>query len=308
MAPRVVTFTVNPALDVAMQVSGLRVGHKIRASGETYDPGGGGINVSRVVHALGGETLAIFTTGGATGRHLRQLLSQSDVPCRSIPVAGETRTSVTVHDISTGSEYRFVPEGPLLAPADGERILSMLSRVRADWLVASGSLPPGLPSDFYARLAHLARKRGIHFALDTSGDALKAALHEGLDLLKTSRGEFDGISMNKPANVEALGQEASRLVAAGASAMIAVTLGGEGAILATADRHWFQPALAVPMRSSVGAGDSFLAGLVLGFARSQSPDSALRLATAAAAAAVVEEGTARVDVRRIEEFLSLCRI
>ena len=129
MAPRIVTLTVNPALDVAMDVPGIQAGHKIRASHETYDPGGGGINVSRVVRALGGDTLAIFTAGGPTGRHLRQLLSQCGVRCHAVPVAGITRTSVTVHDRASGSEYRFVPDGPALTSEEGERILAAVGRL-----------------------------------------------------------------------------------------------------------------------------------------------------------------------------------
>ena len=305
MASRIVTLTVNPAVDVAMDVAAMRAGDTTRASAESYDPGGGGINVSRVVHALGGDTRAIFARGGATGRFLEEMLSARGVPCRAIAIGGTTRISVTVHDKATGSEYRFVPPGPALSAADRERILLALSRSRADWLVASGSLAPGLPADFYARVAHLARKRGIRFALDTSGEALKAALHQGIDLLKTSRGEFLSIA---PAQAldhdrEALGREASTLVAAGAAAMIALTLGDSGAVLATADRQVFQPAPPVRVRSSVGAGDSFLAGLVLGLSRRQSLEDALRLGAAAAAAAVMEPGTARVDAKQVRARL-----
>ncbi len=303
--PRIVTLTVNPALDVAMDVAEVRAGDKMRATGETYDPGGGGINVARVIHALGGETLAIFTEGGGTGRQLQQLLALSGVATRALPIAGTTRISVTVHDAATGAEYRFVPEGPHLTAADVERLLSAVAQTEGDWLVASGSLAPGLPVDFYARLARDARKRGIPFALDTSGAALQAALYQGIDLLKTSRGEFQSIAAVSSNDRQALAEEASRLAAKGAAAMIALTLGGDGAVLATAEAQLFQAAPAVRMRSSVGAGDSFLAGLVLGLARGQPPQDALRLATAAAAAAVVERGTARVDAEQTKVFLAL---
>ncbi len=304
MGPRIVTLTSNPAVDVAMDVPRLCPGRKLRATGEIYDAGGGGINVSRVVHALGGDTLAIFGKGAATGQAIRQLLSRAGVPCVGVPVSGMTRISVTVHDKASGSEFRFVPQGPCLTPRDGERLLSIVSSVRADWLVASGSLPVGLPSDFYARVAHTARKNGAKFALDTSGEALKAALYQGVDLLKVSREEFRSISSGKIGGRKMLSQAALRLAAAGAASMIAVTLGTSGSILVTRRQELFQPALKIKMQSSVGAGDSFLAGMVLALARGHTPEAALRFASAVAASAVASRGTARVDVNDVEALLN----
>lgn len=304
MAPRIVTLTVNPALDIAMEAGEVRPGHKIRTRSTTYDPGGGGINVSRVVHILGGETLAILASGGPTGRFLQEMLSEAGVPCSAIPVAGTTRVSLTVHETSSDAEYRFVPEGSALTPSDAQRFLAVLGEVQADWLVASGSLPPGFPVDFYAQAAHVARRRDIRFALDTSGAALAAALHQGVDLLKTSLSEFQSIAGANIPEGGSLTEEASRLAAAGAAGMIALTLGERGAILATSQDRWSLPAMPVRVRGSVGAGDSFLAGLVLGLARGQPPREALRLALATAAAAVVTRGTARVDRERVDALLA----
>lgn len=303
MSKRIVTLTANPALDIAMEASEVRPGHKIRTRGATYDPGGGGINVSRVVHALGGDTLAFLAIGGCTGRFIEEMLSGAGVPCCAVTVSGTTRVSLTVQETSSGAEYRFVPEGAVLKPSDAGRFLSLLADVRADWLVASGSLPPGFPADFYAQVAHLARRRDIRFALDTSGPPLAAALHQGVDLLKTSLGEFQSIVGAKASDDDALAQEASRLAASGAASMIALTLGERGAILATPGRQIVQPALRIAIRSSVGAGDSFLAGLVLGLARQQPAPEALRLAIAASAAAVMSRGTARVTREQVETLL-----
>jgi 6-phosphofructokinase 2 len=295
MSARIVTLTVNPALDVSMDVGEVRPGHKMRTHGVTYDPGGGGINVARVIHALGGDALAILAIGGSTGRFIEEMLTDAGVPCKAVGVAVATRISLTVHETSSGAEYRFVPEGGFAEPSDPERILSTLADVQADWLVASGSLPPGFPTDFYAKVAHLARARHIRFALDTSGAALKATRHHGIDLLKTSLGEFQSIAGTNASEPAALAKEASRLIAGGTASMIALTLGTQGAILATADRCISLPAFSVPVCSTVGAGDSFLAGLVLGLARSQPLEDALRLAIATAASAVMSRGTARVS-------------
>jgi len=294
MPARIVTLTANPALDVSMEIGEVRPGHKMRTHGVMYDPGGGGINVARVIHALGGETLAILAVGGPTGRFIEEMLTGAGVPCRAVGVTATTRISLTVHETSSGAEYRFVPEGGLAEPSDPAQILATLADIQADWLVASGSLPPGFPTEFYAKVADMARARNVRFALDTSGAALKAVRHHGVDLLKTSLSEFQSIAGTSALEPAALAQEASRLIASGTAAMIALTLGTRGAILATADRCVALPALTVPVRNTVGAGDSFLAGLVLGLARSQPPEEALRLAIATAAAAVMSPGTARV--------------
>lgn len=304
MSPRIVTLTVNPALDVAMSANEVKPGHKLRTRGETYDPGGGGINVSRVIHALGGETLALLAVGGFTGRYIEEMLAGAGVPFRAVPVSGTTRISLTVHETSSGDEYRFVPEGTPLEESDAEAILSLLAGIEADWLVASGSLPRGFPEDFYARVAHVTRRRRLRLALDTSGPALKAALHQGVDLLKTSLSEFQSIAGTKASDRDALARDASQLAASGAAAMIALTLGEHGAILAMPGRHIAMGSLAVPVRSSVGAGDSFLAGLVLGLARDQPAEEALRLAIAASAAACMGSGTARVSRQQVEALLA----
>jgi 6-phosphofructokinase 2 len=304
MSQRIVTLTVNPALDIAMEASEVRPGHKMRTRGATYDPGGGGVNVSRVIHALGGQTMALLAIGGLTGRFIEEMLVDAGVPCWAVTVPGTTRVSLTVQETSSSAEYRFVPEGDMLRPSDADRFLSLLDDVRADWLVASGSLPPGFPADFYARVAHLAQRRDIPFALDTSGVALEAALHQGVDLLKTSLSEFQSIVGARPSDGDALAEEASHLAANGTAAMIALTLGERGAILATSDNRWALPAIPVRVRGSVGAGDSFLAGLMLGLARRQPPQEALRLALATGAVAVMGQGTARVDRRQVEALLA----
>jgi 6-phosphofructokinase 2 len=304
MSPRIVTLTVNPALDIAMKVCEVRPGRKLRTRGAIYDPGGGSINVSRVIHALGGDTLAILAIGGPTGRFIEQMLTDAGVPCRTVTVAGTTRVSLNVHETSSGAEYRFVPEGNMLKPSDAESILSLLGDVRADWLVASGSLPPGFPVDFYAWVARLARHRDLRFALDTSGLALEASLHQGVDLLKVSLDEFQSIVGTKASDGDALAREASRLAATGAASMIALTLGERGAILAMPERHIELPALPVAVGGSVGAGDSFLAGLVLDLARRRPAEEALRLALASGAAAVMSRGTARVTRQQVETLLA----
>lgn len=301
---RIVTLTANPALDLAADAATVTPRHKIRTVGERYDAGGGGINVARVVHALGGDALALFAAGGATGQMIEQMLTAAGVPWQCVQLSTTTRISLTIHEQSSGLEYRFVPQGPVYDAAEGDRILAALSGLEAQWIVASGSLPRGLPADFYARAARIAAARGARFALDTSGAALAASLGSGIDLLKVSLGEFESIVGHAVRDPEDQDREARDLVRAGKARMIALTLGREGAVLATADGVIRRPAIAVSERSAVGAGDSFLAGLVLGLSRGVTERDALRLALATAAAAVGSEGTARICRSTVDSLLA----
>ena len=292
--PRVVTLTLNPAVDLACIAPQVRPTHKVRAYDERLDPGGGGINVSRVIHILGGNTLALVMTGGETGQLLAALLDEAGVPWQAIPIRGRNRISVNVHEQQTGLEYRFVPEGPLLQQAEWEAALTLLERVEADWVVASGSLPPGVPADFYVRASAIAARRGQNFALDTSGAGLRAAASGGVTLLKLSLGELEFLVERKLENEGAENAAISGLLQGGSARMIAVSLGTRGAILATRTAITRLPAIAVKALGAVGAGDSFLAALVLGLARGLNERLALAFGMAAGAASVATYGTAQV--------------
>ena len=299
-SPRVATLTINPALDLASEAEAVRPVRKIRTTGDHTDPGGGGINVARVINALGGDTLALIATGGVTGRYIESLLDDEQVPWRSVRIKGNTRVCQTVLDRSSGLEYRFVPQGPAFAPGEWDAVLAALEQVSADWLVASGSLPPGVPADAYAQIARIAARRGQHFVLDTSGPALAAALGCGIDLLKPSLGELEsltGHSLQDPAEHEA---EALELVRSGAARMVVVTLGPDGAVLATSDGVIRMPAIPEVVRTTVGAGDAFLAGMVLALVGGASPGRALAWGIAAGAAAIAAHGTARVEKAEFE--------
>lgn len=304
MPPRIVTLTVNPAVDLATTAESVQPGHKIRTFDERYDPGGGGINVARVVSELGGQALALFASGGVTGRFIEEMLTAAKVPWQAVPIRNACRISVTVHDQSNGLEYRFVPRGPQLAASDCTNILEALRQVDADWIVASGSLAPGMPADFYGEVANIVVGRGAQFALDTSGPPLAASLERGISLLKPSLSEFESIVGRKVRDLPSQMAEAKRLVQSGAAGMIALTLGAQGAIVATADQVIHSPAIAVSEKTGVGAGDGFLAGLVLGLAERRTLEDALRLALACGAAAVQNVGTAAVRRAAVDALLA----
>lgn len=300
MSPRIMTLTLNPAIDLACTADHVVHTHKVRTHDEHIDPGGGGINVARVLHALGADVQALILAGGATGAVIEDLLNDAGVPHRTIHTRGSTRISFTVFDQATGLEYRFVPEGPQAEPHDWLDVLSRLHHTRMDWLVASGSLEHGMPVDIYAQIARLARQRGVPFVLDTSGAPLAAALEAGVDLVKPSLSELESLAGRKlpdPAEQEA---EALRLVTAGKARMVAVSCGEDGAFLASSEGVIRMRAPKVPFRSAVGAGDSFVAAMTLLLARGDSQHEALKWAVAAGTAAVVRAGTARVRAEDVE--------
>jgi 6-phosphofructokinase 2 len=317
--PRIVTLTLNPAVDIACTAPSVVPTHKIRTADERFDPGGGGINVARVLHALGTDAPALIMTGGVTGQLVEELLDEDSVPWKSLPVSGRTRISLNVHDRQSGLEYRFVAEGPYVSEGEWRGALDALRAVEADWIVASGSLPRGVPASFYADAADIAAGRGQNFVLDTSGEALRAAVGgalrtaggagagHGIALLKLSLGELEFLLGAELRERERQEREIVALQRGGAAQMIAVSLGRDGALLAGANGVVRLPALPVKAESAVGAGDSFLAGLVLGLARGMAEREALALAVAAGSAAVTTYGTALVRREEVEVlFRQLC--
>jgi 6-phosphofructokinase 2 len=308
MPPVITTLTLNPTIDLASEAQAVKPIHKVRTFNERQDPGGGGVNVSRVVRELGGETLALILSGGVTGRFLEELLDEAGVPRRSIPIAGQTRISHTVLDQGSGLEYRFVAQGPDVSEAEWGAALQALEALEGGWLVASGSLPAGAPRDFYARAAAVAARRGAHLVLDTSGDAFRAAVERGgIELAKPSLGEFEiftGQDLREPAALE---QAAMALVRSGRVRHLAVTLGRDGALLATGEKTLRLPALDVEVKGAVGAGDSFLAAMTMALARGRPVEDAFAWGMAAGAAAVSSPGTAhpgREDVAALRQRIT----
>ena len=289
---RVATLTLNPAIDGACEADLVFPTHKIRTSTERYYPGGGGINVARVLARLGESVTVIYLAGGATGALLGELLGEQGLSHDCIPIHDATRMSLSVYERQTGKEFRFVPEGPLVADSEWQEAFAHCAALSGGWLVASGSLPRGVPVDFYARLAAAMVGRDMRLVVDTSGPALKAAIEQGgLYLVKPSQGEFEALIGRKLDGVQAVGAAALELVRAGKARHVAVTLGHEGAVLAHEGGVIIRPALQVPVKSATGAGDSFVAGMVHGFLRGEDAAGAFRWGMAAGTAAVLSPGT-----------------
>lgn len=308
----ILTLTLNPTIDGASEADVVRPIHKVRTRNERFDPGGGGVNVARVVTELGGAAFALYMAGGATGGVLDALLREHKLPARRIDIQGTTRISHSVYETSTGLEYRFVPEGPEVSEPEWRAFLDALEVANFEYLVASGSLPRGAPVDFYARVSAIVRKRGARMTLDTSGEALKAAVAEGgLHMIKPSLNEFEALTGREAQTPGALEEAGAELIARGGVDLLAVTLGQDGAVLIDKAGPLRMPALKVKALSAVGAGDSFVAAMSLWLARGASSREAFLWGMAAGTAAVLTPGTQmcrREDVERLHaEFVKLAK-
>ncbi|WP_309665274.1 1-phosphofructokinase family hexose kinase [Tabrizicola sp.] len=305
----ILTLTLNPALDMASDVAEIIPGHKLRCSDPLLDPGGGGLNVSRAIKALGGDSLALVAIGGLTGDRLAGLIRAEGVTFLSILGPGETRQSLTVNEASTGKQYRFMLPGPVWTETERARVFTLLSATARPGgiSVISGSQPPGVPADFPAQLA--ASMPGSKIVLDTSGSALSEAVRHpipGLTVLRMDGEEGEGLA-GRPLHSRAdTAEYAQSLVRAGVAEMVIIARGADGNVLATKDRRLFSPAAKVKVKSTVGAGDSFVAAFVLALARNQSAAEALAFGSASAAAAVMTDATQLCRPEDVARLLPEC--
>ena len=302
--PRILCLTMNPSVDLATETESVVPTHKLRCGDTLHDAGGGGVNVARVLTRLGGHCVALCPTGGSSGQWLQRRMREEGLDSVFLPIADETRVSFTVHEHSTGAEFRFVMPGPHLSEAEWQGVLQHMAGLQPfpEIVVASGSLPPGAPTDFYARLARLCRERGARMVLDTSGPALAAALAEGVYLFKPNLKELAELT-GRPLETPQQWQAAARqLVTEGRTEVVALTLGHLGALLVTRDAMWSAPPLDVPVASAVGAGDSFVGALVWALQQGQPLEQAFGWGIAAGTATLLSAGTALCkpeDVRRL---------
>ncbi|MCF8483935.1 MAG: 1-phosphofructokinase family hexose kinase [Rhodobacteraceae bacterium] len=306
MQAPILTLTLNPALDMASDVPEIIAGQKLRCSEPHLDPGGGGLNVSRAIKALGGESVALVALGGLTGDRLAGLIRAEGITFMSILAPGETRQSLTVTEQSSGKQYRFMLPGPQWGEAERARVFTLLAAtVRpGGFSVISGSQPPGVPADFPAQLA--ANMVGSRVVLDTSGPALLAAVNSpipDLEVLRMDGEEGEELAGRKLESRIDTADFASDLVARGVAKRVIVARGADGNVMAEVGLRLFAPAPKVKVKSTVGAGDSFVAALVLALARGEDASAAMTKAAAAAAAAVMTDATQLCRAEDVERLI-----
>ena len=289
---KIITITVNPTLDKSVLVPSLIENQKLRCTDIKYEPGGGGINISRAIKKLGGSSMALFLAGGHFGSYFINLFKKKKIEYESFSIKNETRESLIIFDELNAKQYLLDMQGPIVFENEWHNLLTHISKLKdVAFIVASGSLPRAIPIDFYAQIARIAKKMGAKFILDTSGEPLKLAINEGLFLIKPNLKEMGILSGINKIEREKAKVEALKIIKSKKCEAIVISLGADGALLVTADytEHFLAPKVAV--KSTVGAGDSMLAGLVLKLAENQNLQNAVRYGVACGAAATMNSGT-----------------
>lgn len=284
----ITTVTPNPSIDRTYELPVLIPGEVHRAARRHQEPSGKGVNVTRALTVNGVPSLAVLPCGGPAGRELTGLLDAEKVRYRAVPVSGPVRINISLTE-PAGRTTKINEAGPSLSASELEQLTeNALAEARpGDWIVCSGSLPPGAPPDYYARVGQRAHQAGLRFALDTSGQALAAGLDAAPEVVKPNVSELSEVTGTR---ITTLGQAitcARELRARGADSVV-VSLGPDGAALVTGDGAWHASAQAPVIRSTVGAGDALLAGFL---AAGGSGPPALREAVTWATAAIGIEGS-----------------
>jgi 6-phosphofructokinase 2 len=245
--------------------------------------------VSRAIKKLGGESTAIYTSGGGTGQHLNSLLEREGITIHPIPISGMTRENLTVYEASTGLQYRFGMPGPEIT--EWQACIEACFSLEADYLVASGSLAPKMPDDFYQQLALRAKESDVKIIVDTSGKALEACAKAGVFMLKPNLRELELLSGKKFQSEEQMIEIAQNLIQEGMAEAFVISVGAQGAILITENDTVKMRPPVVPIQSKVGAGDSMVGGIVWALAGGETLETAVRYGIAAGSAAVMTAGT-----------------
>ena len=304
----ILTITLNPCIDKSTSVAMIKPEQKMRCETPKFEPGGGGINVSRAIKKLNGESTALYMAGGHTGTFFQTLMNAEAIESIVVPISGQTRENFIVVDETTSFQFRFGMEGPTLLETELNNCLSMIYETKnVQYLVASGSIPNGVPSDFYAKIAAAAKQKNARFILDTSGEALREAADEGVYLLKPNLAELSALSGVVELAFDDVDEVAQKLVADGKCEVVVVSLGAAGAMLVTKDILKHIPAPKVNVRGTVGAGDSMVAGMVLSLQRGRDLESVVQYGVACGSSTTMSVGTGLCNLTDVERLYKLIK-
>ncbi|WP_299649255.1 1-phosphofructokinase family hexose kinase [uncultured Tateyamaria sp.] len=309
----ILTITLNPALDLAASVDRVVPDRKLYTTKPRVDPGGGGVNVARMIHKLGGEVTALVAISGATGTRLTDLLTAEGVVTLPVHMPGETRQSLAVTDASSGAQYRFSLPGEMLGPDDGSRLLAAIADAAPQngLVVLSGGVAPGLGDDFPERVQAAIAPRTDRLIVDTSKAALMRLVAQPVSpvhILRIDQKEAAQAANHEMDTIADSVSFASGLVARGVARMVVTGRGAEGSVMVTQEAHFLSRSATVPVRSKIGAGDALVGAMTLALAQGDPTDQALRWGVAAASATVATEGTALCSRAEVEALIHQCDV
>jgi 6-phosphofructokinase 2 len=288
----ILTITFSPCIDKSTSVAALIPEKKLKCMAPKLEPGGGGINVARAIKKLGGAAVAIFPSGGYTGKFFNHLLEKENIPAVIIETANETRENFIVLDESSNNQYRFGMPGTMLSETEWQQCLKAVEAITdAAFIIASGSLPPGVPLDIYTQLAKIAKNKKAKFIVDASGKALQQAIDEGVYLIKPNIGELAALAGKDKLQADEVKIIAQQIIAGKSCEVIVVSMGAAGAMLVTKDIAATITPPAVKRKSTVGAGDSMVAGIVFYLSQGKNIFEAARYGVACGTAATMNSGT-----------------
>jgi 6-phosphofructokinase 2 len=305
---KIITITFSPSIDKSTSVLELIPEKKMCCSSPKLEPGGGGINVARVINRLGGEVTAVFPSGGYTGMSFNHLLENEKVPFVSIQTKNETRENFVILDESTNKQFRFgMPSKEILENEWKDCLKAIENHKNVDFIIASGSLPPGIPLDIYAELSKISKLNNAKFIVDTSGEALKKAVNEGVYLLKPNLEELGILLEIEDLKIENIEVAAKELIQKKSCEIIVISLGANGAMLVTKDETITIKPPKVKVKSTVGAGDSMVAGIVFGLSNKLNLNECLQYGIACGTATTMNLGSALCEKEEVERLLKILK-
>ena len=303
----IATLTLNPAVDKSTEVEQIIPEKKLRCSEMICEAGGGGINVSKALCELGADTISIFPYGGINGKLLVQLLEEKAIKINPVKINGSTRESIVVNETSTNRQFKFIMPGPSISEEEMNKITTVVkSLTDVSFLVCSGSLPPGIPDDFLAGIAKIVKEKGIKFIVDTSGEPLNKVLKQGVYLIKPNMSELCFLTGKKYIQTSEIEKAVDQLMNKNFCEVSVVSMGPSGAMVATKDFKKRFPAPVVKKISTVGAGDSMLAGIAWMLEREKTLEEAIQFGIACGTAATINKGSQlfkKQDALRLFEWM-----
>lgn len=288
---KITTLTLNPSLDKSTHFTGLIAEQKIRCEKPRYDAGGGGINVSKAIAKLGGNSTCVFTSGGSSGEMLEELIATESLESVAIKTKNWTRENFIAFENVSKAQYRFGFPGNEFHEDEKDEILKTIKELKTDYLVISGSLNEGLSSNFYQKIAEIAKESSIKVIVDTSGEALKKVLETGVYLIKPNIGELAKLIVVDRLELPEVEKAAKKLIEEKSAEIIVVSLGADGAILVTNEETHLVKAPKVEKKSTVGAGDSMVGGMVWALSQNKTLKEVIQMGVCCGTAATMNEGT-----------------